>query len=139
MYGELKFPAKASMLNDAFIKIANFKWFDTWKKIDLKFFFYLPEDEAFNSNFKDCGYESTYLLPNSSFTIWILYANCALVLVWLLFKIIARCTNKFAWFIKRLSAYLFWNGPIRLFMEVFFEITFTSSLNLYVIDWDTPF
>jgi hypothetical protein len=24
-------------------------------------------------------------------------------------------------------------------MEVFFEIAFASSLNLYVVDWDTPF
>ena len=51
MYGELKFPPKASILNGAFIDIANFKWLDTWEKLDLEFL-YFPEDEPFHNNFK---------------------------------------------------------------------------------------
>ena len=91
-----------------------------------------------NINFEECGYESTFILHNASFTIWTLYANCVLFALWLLLKIVAKC-KKIARLITKLADYLFWNGPIRLFMEVFFEVAFASALNLYVVEWDTPF
>ena len=128
------------MLNDAFITISNFQMFDSWEEIDLQLFFYFPENSAFSINFEECGYASTYLISNSSITVWTLYANGILFLVWFLCKmIITWCTNRIACLVNKLSTYLFWNGLIRLFMEIFFEVAFASALNLYTVDWDSPF
>ena len=38
-----------------------------------------------------------------------------------------------------MEGYFFWNGPIRLFMETFFEMVLALVLNMDSIDWSTPF
>ena len=38
---------------------------------------------------------------------------------------------------KRLAMHLFWNGPIRLFMEVYLETALLSVLNLKNLTWST--
>ena len=64
---------------------------------------------------------------------WTIYTYLILAILCLL----SFCIKK-KWFYK-LSPYLFWNGFIRLFMEVFQEIALHSILNLLAIDWDSPF
>ena len=34
---------------------------------------------------------------------------------------------------------MFWNGYIRLFMEVFQELALHSALNIHTLQWDSPF
>ena len=38
-----------------------------------------------------------------------------------------------------LSGYLFWNGLIRLFMEVYLGMALAAVLNTKVADWQSPF
>ena len=40
---------------------------------------------------------------------------------------------------SKLGSYLYWTGLNRFFMELFFDITFLSILNLHTVDWDTKF
>ena len=38
-----------------------------------------------------------------------------------------------------MAKYLYFNGTIRFYMEVFFEFCLLSSINLHAVDWETPF
>ena len=38
-----------------------------------------------------------------------------------------------------LGKYLFWNGFIRLYMEIYFGMALASMLNMYTIDWQSQF
>jgi len=138
MFGKLKFPANAMILNQSLITIANFSLFATEEEID-PLIYYLPEDEAFNINFDQCGYGAKLLLLNISMVVWMLTVNIAFMLILGLTWLINRRTGKLVSCKGKLSGYFFWNGLIRLFMEIFFEVAFASSLNLYIVDWDTPF
>ena len=139
MFERVKFPANAAMLNAALIKIASFNLIDTGEMIDSKIYEFPDDEEAFNINFKECGYESTLLLKNSSLIIWTLTVNAALFLLFCITRMLSRFSSRLTCCIKKLSVYFFWNGLIRLFMEVFFEIAFASSLNLYTADWNTSY
>ena len=39
----------------------------------------------------------------------------------------------------KLKVYLYWNGLLRFYMEVFFEVALFATLNLHTADWDTKF
>ena len=60
-------------------------------------------------------------------------------MIFCILKLISKLTRKIDCLIRRLSNYFLWNGLIRLYMEVFFEIALASSLNLYFVDWNTHF
>jgi hypothetical protein len=119
MFFQLKFPANAQMFNVFLSELANFDLFDSWKNIDQEFFYDLSEDDAYNLNFEQCGYESKYLIHNASLVIWTCNVNITMFLLLCIFKLIARCTNKLASITQKLTDYLLFNGLIRLFMEVF--------------------
>ena len=50
MFEDLKFPANATVFNQAFVTIAGFEIIDTRKYID-EYVFFFPEAEAFSLNF----------------------------------------------------------------------------------------
>ena len=50
MFEDLKFPANATLFNQAFLTIAGFEIIDTGKYID-EYVFFFPEAEAFSLNF----------------------------------------------------------------------------------------
>ena len=61
-----------------------------------------------------------------------LYANLLLMLsYYFLFK----CKK----IQSKLGFYLYWNGTIRLFFEIFYEIFLLTVLNLHSSDWDRVF
>ena len=61
-----------------------------------------------------------------------LYANLLLMLsYYFLFK----CKK----IQSKLGTYLYWNGTIRLFFEIFYEIFLLTVLNLHSSDWDRVF
>ena len=61
MYKRVKFPANAVIMNQALIKIASFDLINTADWID-PYIYDLPEGDAFNINFEQCGYEQTQLI-----------------------------------------------------------------------------
>ena len=84
-------------------------------------------------HFEEYGYSTRFLVGNMGTAMWIIYAYLFLGLTCLL----ASCIWK--WLYYKLSAFLLWNGFIRLFMEVFQELALHSALNLHTIDWGSPF
>ena len=100
----------------------------------------MPEQRSFNLGFEQCGYESLLLLVNSSVIVWMVFMHLViLALVYVPVWLINQNSGKLAWARHKLEAYFFWNGLIRLFMEISFELILTAMLNVHTADWQTPF
>ena len=41
--------------------------------------------------------------------------------------------------VAKMEKYLYFNGTIRFYMEVFFDILLVASLNIHTADWDSLF
>ena len=39
----------------------------------------------------------------------------------------------------KIGSHIYWIGLIRLYMELFFDLTLLSILNLHTVDWETQF
>ena len=82
--------------------------------------YYWPEEDPFSANFESVGIETTFFLENIGFAIWMANFNIVLILFHAaIYKVNckSRCCQKFK---EKLSFYLYWNGLIRLYMELFF-------------------
>ena len=137
MFQDLKFPANAMMIIEQMIKLSSFDLIPT-EIIDAEIY-YWPEMDAFSVNFEMSGVESVLLLSNIGFAIYMIYMHLFAMLVHAcLHK--ARNAGKLVPKIhSKLGSYLYWDGINRFFMELFFDLIFLSILNLYMVDWDTPF
>ena len=100
-------------INEIITSIANFGL------ISIDKVYQLPETDPFSLSFANCGYESNYFISNMGFQIYIIWAHLALVPLYLLLLYVSSYAPK----IKRLSnyigTYLFWNGTIRLYIELY--------------------
>ena len=139
MFVKLKFPANAMILTQVLIQIAQFDLIETGDLFDRHLYTSLPEQASFNLGFEQCGYESLLFLLNSSVLIWVIFTHLAiLVLVYGPVWLIHRNWGKLARAKHKLEAYFFWNGLIRFFMEISFELILTAMLNVHTADWQTP-
>lgn len=116
-----------------------FNLIDTGEWIDPQIYF-LPEEDAYDINFKQCGYDSLLIFPNISVVIWMYIAHLFFSVtlygpIW----VIHKCSGKLVSIKKTLAAYFFWNGLIRLTFESTFEIALAAILNLSTVDWNSPF
>lgn len=108
----LKFPANAMLMNEVILALATFDLIPT-DSLDEKFFPNLPEENAYTVNFEQCGYESELLVGNLGMAGYVIYINLALaVLVLPAFFFYGRCS-------RRVTGYFYWNGLIKLFMEMY--------------------
>ena len=69
------------------------------------------------------GYGDTLLITNVSPIVWQIIILLILGLVAVMFKNFCKCMQK-------LNKALFWNIFIRFFMETYFELLFTSTMNV---------
>ena len=81
--------------------------------------------------------DSKLFLVNMGFPLYIVLFNFALLAIYLLLYLVNRklklkCLDKI---LKYLASYLFWNGLIRLYMEFFIVMVFSSVLNMHTVDW----
>jgi len=102
--------------------------------------FYLPEEDAYDINFKQCGYDSLLLIANISTIIWMYFVHFFLSIflfgpIW----VIHKCSGKLSSTKEKLSGYFFWNGLIRLIFETSFDIALAATLNISTLIWDNPF
>ena len=101
------------LINKIILEIANFELFPIAELYEF------PETEPFSLNFQECGIETNYFLNNMGFNMVIIYANLALVPLYLFLLLVSSYVPK----IKRLSTYvgtyLFWNGTIQLYIEMY--------------------
>ena len=139
MFGHVKFPANAMMITKFMVTLATFDLFPTHLLEEKMYYF--PDGGAFNLNFETAGIESELFLENIGFILWILMAHLLLALIHLVLYLImkrqsCKCIHKVY---EKLGNYLYWNGLLRLLMEIYFELTLLSILNLHKVDWDTKF
>ena len=70
---------------------------------------------------------------------YIIWAHLALIPLYLVLLFLSYKAK----FLKRLTnyigTYLFWNGSIRLYIELYQDFAINSSLNMYKIERDSPF
>ena len=95
MFEDLKFPNNASSLNGNFIKVASFDIINTPEWIDHYVIDLGDDGEPFSYNFEQCGFDTTWLLANSSFIIWTWLLNFALFGSYFLVRLCARRVQVF--------------------------------------------
>ena len=103
--------------------------------------FYFPEEDPYSLNFQECGIESSLFLLNMGFPLYILLGHACLIVLYLILyftnlMLKSRCLGKIVIY---LSTYLFFNGLIRLYMEIYLGMALASVLNMHTADWQSPF
>ena len=94
------------------------------------------EGTFFSYSFEQSGFETHWMLANSSLIVWMYLLHGVLLLLYLAFKWLSRVTGIFKGASRGLMQYLFYNGPLRLFMETYFDLYVTSLLNVIKADWN---
>ena len=95
--------------------------------------------DAFSLSMETSGVESTLFILNIGFILFIVIAHfilCAIHAIIYKFQSKSLCAKKI---IGRLGSYLYFNGLLRLYMEVFMDMTLLSCLNLHTVEWESPF
>ena len=139
LYDKLKFPASAMIFAHALLRFTTLSMINTAEWID-PLLFYLPEEDAFNISFAQCGYESLLLIVNISVVIWMYIINLVILVcvygpIWLIHK----NSGRLAGIKEKLAGYFFYNGLIRLIFETSFDMVLAATLNMYKVDWGTSF
>ena len=119
------------------IKIATFDLIPT--DFVFEYFFYFSEQDAFSLNFEEVGVESVLLLQNLGFALIVIMFHILLVVI---HAMAYKCRNSNCCCKKvnnKIGSYLYWNGLIRLYMEVCFDLTLFAFLNVYMMNWETQF
>ena len=136
MFERLKFPSNAVTMNQSLITVATFDIIKTEEWID-PYVIGLGEGSPFSPNFEECGYESTWILANSSVILWMYSLNAVVLVLFLLVLVVNSKTGKFGSLRSKLMGYFVFNGPLRLFMETFLDLYMTSLLNVVTKDGST--
>ena len=139
MFQQLKFPPNAVAMNMFLITIATFDLIPTDKFLDIFVYTDMPESDPYTPQFEQAGYESTLMIGNISVICWTYAVNLGIFLfifcpIWL----INHRTGRLSGVKSGFAGYFFWNGPLRLFMESFFDMFLASVLNVHTADWDSP-
>ena len=137
MYETLKFPASAMMVTRELIKIATFDLIPTeW--VD-EILWYFPEGDAFSLSFETEGLETRLLLQNIGLILYMISFNILYGLGHLLLLPTRKLGGFAAKTVAKMENYLYFNGSIRFYMEIFFDVCLVAALNLRTADWGTPF
>ena len=139
----IKFPANASSMNEVFLDISNFEIISSEMINDELELFYLPEVDPYNLNFLQCGYDTHFYLQTLGFPLYIMLGHFTLLI---LFILLTMCNTilrspRISIVTNKLKKYLFWNGFIRLYMELYSGLALSSVLSIYsnINDYDSPF
>ena len=96
---------------------------------------YLPEQEPFTLNFVNAGYNSSFLLPNLGSMLILITIHASFHLMHVGVYVISLFSKKAKGLNNRFSVYLYWNGTVKTYMEVFLDITLFSFLNVKELSW----
>jgi len=131
MMKNVKYPANAMIFTMFLMNVANLDLIPTEVIEDA--LYYLPEPFPFSINFEACGIESNLFLSNigSPLLIIVVYALLA-ILIAVLYRV-KFFRNRLGPVIRvwdRFAPMIYWNGIIRLFLELFQDLALLSYLNL---------
>lgn len=128
LFDQLVEPIVAQLFNQRLLNFATFSWIPTdFINSSIYHLEKQPEDEA-GSKFALYDYKSDLFIENMGFNLLMQAFYVALVI----FRMLIPCCMTLR---KKLASHLFWNGPIRLFMELYIEMVLLSLLNLLNLDW----
>ena len=137
MFERLKFPASAMIITKALIKVATFDLIPTELIDDLLWYF--PEGEAYSLSFETVGLDSTLFLKNIGFILYMIELHVVFVIIHATFhncRNSCKCSTKIH---STFGNYLYYNGSMRFYMEVFFDVGLLTCLNVHMADWETLF
>ena len=124
-------PTNAELYNGKVLAFATFSWIPT-ELINTKLYRLPPasdSDEDENQRFAKYDYKSTLLIENMGQGLLMIAFYSALIFAFFLLYWCEPARRK-------LSHALFWNGLIRLFMELYLELALLSILNIANLDWN---
>lgn len=130
----VKTPGNAGAFNKFFISIASFDMFKT-EEITANLM-YIPEGDPLSLNLQDQGIESLLIIPNLGTLFYLLLAYLALIIVQLLLYNVGKKVPKIGQISSKIGIFLYWNGLIRFFMEVYLDYSVSALLNLQAIYWE---
>ena len=132
----IKFPANVRLINQALIDFTNFEVIPS-EYFNNKFF-YFPEEDAFSLNFSECGIESKFFFLIMGLPLYIMMGHFALLVLYIFLRLcnVILQSPRIAKIATYLGRYLFWNGFIRLYMELYQGLCVASILNTYTADDD---
>ena len=112
------------------VDIANLDFIST-EQVD-KAIYYLPEKVPISINFAGIGIESTLLISNIGLAIWIIFFQVLVII----FSLLLKC---WTWLWQKLSQKIYFNAIIRVFMQLYQEIALLSLINIFQIDFESPY
>ena len=124
------------LINKVFIEISNFELIPS-EKINEEIF-YFPEEDPYNRNFQECGIESRHSLQNMGFPLYIMLGYVTFVVIYFILAAI-NCVFRSKYLgklVTKINSYLFWNGFIRLFMELYQGLAVATVLNIHTSEGD---
>ena len=137
MYEGFKFPANAMTVMESMIEVATFNLIPT-EGVDNQIYHW-PDIDPFSVSFEMAGYESLFFLSNVGFTMYVIYLHILAALIHIIFHPIRNKSTCVQKIYAKLGAYLYWNGVIRVQMELFLELAVLTVLNVNTVDWLTQF
>ena len=94
-------------------------------------------------NFQECQIEYVFFLLILGLPLYIMLAHFVLMILYFTFALINRCVQSkyLDKLVRKLKFYLFWNGFIRLYMELYQGLCIATVLNLYTAEnaLESPF
>ena len=131
-----KVPGNTSSFLESVSELSSFNFIDVSSMREG--LLYLPESDAFSLTFQSEGYDNIYvisLLEAQFFYIMFIWTVLAvdMILLALTYKWPKIQTFRQKYTIK----YLYWNGLVRFFMEIYLFLAMFSFINLANMDWDT--
>ena len=136
---DVRLPANAMSVTRMITEIATFELIDS--ETINQMMFYFPETEPYSLNFQECGYDYRNFIQNIGFSFYFIHGIISLcILGILLYLANLLCKSMFLGKIVRIiSAFLLWNGLIRIYMELYQDLSLIAALNMHTVDWESPF
>ena len=136
---DITFPANAMTFYGAIAQVAQFDLIDTQETINLVAFFGLDEgEEPYSVGFELLGYGARNFIINlgSVFLIWavLLFA----IVLSLPFLLASRWSETARVVYKAFSDWVYWNVPLRLFLQSLFEIVLCGMMDINLMNLSTP-
>ena len=131
---KVKTPGNAGDFNKFFIDTVSFEAFDT-SKITAELM-YFPEDDPLSLSLQEQGIDTTLMVPGLGNIFYMLLGYCALATLHLLLSLVAKKIPKVDQASSKISKFLYWNGLIRLYMEIYLDLAICALLNLKTMYWE---
>ena len=96
----------------------------------------MPEDDPLSLSLQEQGIDSTLMILGLGTLFYVLLAYFVLVILQLILHCLAKKLPKVNKTSSKISKFLYWNGIIRLFIEVYLDFGVCAFLQIKTMYWD---